>query len=136
MLSREVVPCHVGDETIACRPRRGRISTGRADVSERTRIRATVMREIEADNFSHCGGDVYARGHLRSIATAVGLDADAVDRGSSTPSTRTVPSAAAEVFEAETITRAAPWPELECRHGRRAGRRGRSGRRPGLPRRQ
>ncbi len=45
-----------------------------AEVSERTRIRATVIGEIESDNFVHCGGDVYARGHLRAIAAAVGAD--------------------------------------------------------------
>ena len=44
------------------------------DVSAATRIRATVIREIEADRFAACGGTVYARGHVRSIATTVGLD--------------------------------------------------------------
>lgn len=72
-------------------------------VSERTRIRAGVLREIEQDNFSHCGGDVYAKGHLRSIATVVGLDPEPLiseyDRAHGTA----VPSAAT-VFEAETTT--------------------------------
>lgn len=44
------------------------------DVAARTRIRATLIRAIEEDDFSHCGGAVYARGHVRSIARAVGLD--------------------------------------------------------------
>lgn len=44
------------------------------DVSAATRIRVTVIREIERDDFSLCGGAVYARGHLRSIAAAVGID--------------------------------------------------------------
>ncbi len=44
------------------------------DVSNATRVRATLVREIEADDFTHCGGDVYARGHIRSIARVVGLD--------------------------------------------------------------
>ncbi|SEG61458.1 protein RodZ, contains Xre-like HTH and DUF4115 domains [Thermomonospora echinospora] len=43
-------------------------------VSERTRIRATVVRGIEGDDFASCGGDFYARGHIRSIAKAVGID--------------------------------------------------------------
>lgn len=44
------------------------------DVSRTTRIRATLIRAIEADDFGPCGGAVYARGHIRSIATAVGAD--------------------------------------------------------------
>ena len=44
------------------------------DVALTTRIRATLIAAIEADDFSQCGGAVYARGHVRSIARAVGLD--------------------------------------------------------------
>lgn len=44
-------------------------------VSERTRVRATVIRAIEADDFASCGGDIYARGHVRSIAAVLGIDA-------------------------------------------------------------
>jgi cytoskeleton protein RodZ len=43
-------------------------------VADATRIRATLVSAIEQDDFRLCGGDVYARGHLKSIATAVGLD--------------------------------------------------------------
>jgi cytoskeletal protein RodZ len=49
-----------------------------AEVSQRTRIRETIIRGIEQDDYSACGGDFYARGHLRSIARAVGADADAL----------------------------------------------------------
>lgn len=45
------------------------------DVSRATRIRSQLVREIEADDFHGCGGTVYARGHIRSISTAVGADA-------------------------------------------------------------
>ena len=45
-----------------------------AQVSERTRIRETIVRGIEHDDFSACGGDFYARGHIRSIAAVVGTD--------------------------------------------------------------
>jgi hypothetical protein len=45
-------------------------------VSKRTRIRETVIRGIENDDFSPCGGDFYARGHIRSVARLVGADAD------------------------------------------------------------
>jgi cytoskeleton protein RodZ len=43
-------------------------------VSDITRVRQTLVRQIEADDFSNCGGDFYARGHIRSIANAVGAD--------------------------------------------------------------
>ena len=46
------------------------------DVSSATRIRAGLIRSIEADDFDACGGAVYARGHLRSIARAIGADPD------------------------------------------------------------
>jgi Helix-turn-helix domain len=43
-------------------------------VSERTRIRETIIRGIESDDYSACGGDFYARGHIRAIARVVGTD--------------------------------------------------------------
>jgi cytoskeletal protein RodZ len=45
-----------------------------AEVSQRTRIRESIIRGIEQGDFSACGGDFYARGHIRSIAAAVGID--------------------------------------------------------------
>jgi hypothetical protein len=51
-----------------------------AEVSQRTRIRETIIRGIEADDYAACGGDFYARGHLRSIARAVGADPDPLVR--------------------------------------------------------
>ncbi len=44
------------------------------DVAAATCIRATVIASMEADDFAPCGGSVYARGHLRSIAAVLGLD--------------------------------------------------------------
>src|SRR4051794_15209996 len=44
------------------------------DVSRETRIRGGLVLAIEQDNFTPCGGDVYARGHIRSIAAIVGVD--------------------------------------------------------------
>src|SRR5689334_3191101 len=61
----------VGAALAAAREQRG-LSV--ADVAERTRIRSTLIRDIEADRFDRCGGMVYARGHLRNIAQVVGLD--------------------------------------------------------------
>jgi cytoskeletal protein RodZ len=45
------------------------------ELSDRTSIRAGLLREIENDNFIHCGGDTYARGHLRNIAAIIAVDA-------------------------------------------------------------
>jgi cytoskeletal protein RodZ len=45
-----------------------------SQVSQRTRIREGIIRDIERDDYSHCGGDFYARGHIRSIAHAVAAD--------------------------------------------------------------
>lgn len=88
----------IGAEVLAAREEAG---LSLAEVSTRTRIRATVIEEIESDNFAHCGGDIYARGHLRAIATAVGADpkpwVDAYDAEYGT----VVPSAT-EVFDSET----------------------------------
>lgn len=64
--------------TLAAQRERAGLSV--EDVAAETRIRATVVRAIERDNYAPCGGEVYARGHLRSIAHVVGADADAVVR--------------------------------------------------------
>ena len=47
-----------------------------AQVSQRTRIRERIIADIESDDYSACGGDFYARGHIRSIARAIGTDPD------------------------------------------------------------
>ena len=46
------------------------------EVSHRTRIREAIIWGIEQDDFSACGGDAYARGHIRAIAQAVETDPD------------------------------------------------------------
>ena len=61
----------IGDTLAEARRQSGLTVT---QVSERTRIRETIIRGIEQNDFSACGGDFYARGHIRSIAAAVGLD--------------------------------------------------------------
>jgi cytoskeletal protein RodZ len=45
-----------------------------ASLSEATNIRIGLLEEMEANKFKHCGGDTYARGHLRNIAVRIGLD--------------------------------------------------------------
>ena len=50
------------------------------ELSERTRIRGTVIRSIEQDDYEACGGDLYVRGYVRAIAGAVGIDAQPLIR--------------------------------------------------------
>jgi len=45
------------------------------DLAEATSIRAGLLTQMERNDFSHCGGDIYAKGHLRNIAPLIGLDA-------------------------------------------------------------
>ncbi len=49
-----------------------------AELADKVRLRTTVLLAIEDDDFTMCGGDVYARGHLKAIASALDLDPDAV----------------------------------------------------------
>jgi hypothetical protein len=49
-------------------------------VSEKTRIREAIIRDIERDDYSACGGDFYARGHIRAIARAAGTDSEPLIR--------------------------------------------------------
>jgi cytoskeletal protein RodZ len=39
-----------------------------------TSIRMGLISEMESNNFKHCGGDTYARGHLKNIAMRLGLE--------------------------------------------------------------
>ena len=45
------------------------------ELAEVTSIRVGLIKEIENNNFIHCGGDTYARGHLRNIAAKISVDA-------------------------------------------------------------
>jgi cytoskeletal protein RodZ len=74
-------------------------------VAASTRIRRTLVQAIEHDDFTPCGGDFYARGHIRTIAATVGADPkpllDAFDAGHERESA----PRATEVFEFETNAR-------------------------------
>jgi len=59
-------------EVLANARRRAGLSV--AQVSHQTRIGETIIAGIEGDDYSACGGDFCARGHIRSIAAAVGAD--------------------------------------------------------------
>jgi cytoskeletal protein RodZ len=59
---------------------RGRAGLTVTEVSQRTRIKETIIRGIEDDDYSACGGDFYARANIRSIAKAVGADPEPLIR--------------------------------------------------------
>lgn len=71
-------------------------------LSQRTRIRETVIQGMERDDFSPCGGDFYARGHIRSIAKIIGLDPEPLIREYDAAHGGTREVGAAEVFEPTT----------------------------------
>ena len=74
------------------------------DVSNATRVRITIIHAIEQNDFAPCGGDVYARGHIRTLARAVRLDpAPLLAQYDAEHGGRPAPTPAAPLFEAERI---------------------------------
>ncbi|MFD0317639.1 helix-turn-helix domain-containing protein [Streptomyces flavalbus] len=74
------------------------------DVSAATRVRIVIVHAIEADDFAPCGGDVYARGHIRTLAKAVHLDpGPLLEQYDADHGGRPAPTPAAPMFEAERI---------------------------------
>ncbi|MGF1238952.1 helix-turn-helix domain-containing protein [Streptomyces sp. 2-6] len=74
------------------------------EISTATRVRIAIVHAIEADDFAPCGGDVYARGHIRTLARAVHLDpAPLLDQYAAEHGGRPAPTPAAPLFEAERI---------------------------------
>ncbi len=61
----------IGPELLASRTRLGLTVD---QLAERTRIRPHVIEAVEVDDFEPCGGDFYARGHLRTLARVLGVD--------------------------------------------------------------
>ncbi|MBW5422476.1 DUF4115 domain-containing protein [Streptomyces sp. BG9H] len=87
--------------------RQARVDAGLTvdEISTSTRVRIPIVHAIEQDDFSRCGGDVYARGHIRTLARAVGTDPAPLlarydeGHGGRPPA----PTPAAPLFEAERI---------------------------------
>ena len=74
------------------------------DLTNATRVRIAIVHAIEADDFAPCGGDVYARGHIRTLAKAVHLDpAPLLAQYDADHGGRPAPTPAAPLFEAERI---------------------------------
>jgi cytoskeletal protein RodZ len=98
----------IGDALAAGRRQAGMTVT---QVSQRTCIRETIIRGIERADFSGCGGDFYARGHIRSIARAVGVDPEPLIEEYDTTLGAPHAISAADVFQPVTPVR------LKERHG-------------------
>jgi cytoskeleton protein RodZ len=90
----------VGPELAAARTR---LSLTVDQLAERTRIRPHVIESIEVDDFAPCGGDFYARGHLRTLARVLGIDAAPL-LASYDERYAEAPIDARRVFEAELAT--------------------------------
>jgi cytoskeletal protein RodZ len=86
----------IGDSLAAARRQAGLTIQ---QVSQRTCIRETIIRGIERGEYSACGGDFYARGHIRSIARTVGADPEALVREYDQEHGAPQAVAAADVFE-------------------------------------
>ena len=86
----------IGDALAAARREAGLTIT---QVSQRTCIRETIVRGIERGDYSACGGDFYARGHIRSIARAVNLDPDQLVAEYDATQAAQQPITAADVFQ-------------------------------------
>lgn len=76
------------------------------EIASATRIRRTLVVGIENDDFSACGGDFYARGHIRTIATKLGVDPTPLLAEFDSSRDPEPPPRATEVFESETAARA------------------------------
>ncbi|MGB8652780.1 MAG: helix-turn-helix transcriptional regulator, partial [Mycobacteriales bacterium] len=65
-----------GEPTLGAALRAAREAAGLSieQVSADTRIRATLVRDLEGDRFASSGGTVYARGHVKSIASTLHTD--------------------------------------------------------------
>ena len=82
---------------------RSRLGLTVDQLADRTRIRPHVIESIEIDDFAPCGGDFYARGHLRTLARILGVDAAPLLR-SYDKHYADAPIDASRVFQAELAT--------------------------------
>jgi cytoskeletal protein RodZ len=89
----------IGDTLAEARRQAGLTVT---QVSQRTCIRETIIRGIERGDYSACGGDFYARGHIRSVARAVGADPEPLIREYDLTQGAPRAISAADVFEPAT----------------------------------
>ncbi len=101
----DVRPAAVADPVIGpgLAAARTRLRLSVDQLAERTRIRPHVIESIEVDDFAPCGGDFYARGHLRTLSRILGVDAAPLLR-SYDEHYADAPIDARRVFQAELAT--------------------------------
>jgi cytoskeleton protein RodZ len=90
----------IGPELAAAR---NRVGLSVDELADRTRIRPHVIESIEVDDFTPCGGDFYARGHIRTLARVLGKDPVPM-LAQFEARYATAPVNARKVFEAELAT--------------------------------
>jgi hypothetical protein len=112
----EVVSTKVPEIGAEISAARRRLALDVEGLAEWTRIRPHVIEAIEVDDFGPCGGDFYARGHLRTLARVLGIEV--------APLLRTYdekyasgPVSPRAVFEAELAHSAAVRPVRRMRGG-------------------
>lgn len=88
---------------ILVRQARERAGLSVDELAARTTIRPHVLEGIEVDDFAACGGDFYARGHLRTLARFLGLNPGDLVAMYDEHYAR-APISARRVFEAELAT--------------------------------
>ncbi|MCX3059731.1 helix-turn-helix domain-containing protein [Streptomyces beihaiensis] len=105
--SEDRIPPAIEDRpTVGRALQQARIAAGLTvdEVSQTTRVRVPIVHAIEQDDFSRCGGDVYARGHIGMLARAVGLDpAPLLAQYGAEHGAQPTPTPATPLFEAERI---------------------------------
>ena len=89
----------IGEALAAAREERGLTLQ---QVSDVTRLRASVVSAMEHDDFHAAGGAVYARGHIRAIARAVDADGDALVAQFDAEHAEEEAPSVTEVFESES----------------------------------
>ncbi|MFE3763995.1 helix-turn-helix domain-containing protein [Streptomyces sp. NPDC059104] len=101
-----IVEPSVEGPSIGTALKKARIAAGLTvdEVSSTTRVRIPIVHAIEEDDFTRCGGGVYARGHIRTLARAVHIDPEPlIDSFDAAHGGRPAPTPAAPMFEAERI---------------------------------
>lgn len=94
-------------------------------VSARTRIRSTLIRDLQDGRTASSGGDVYARGHLKAIAQATGADPElllaAFERDTGAPAREPLVLATVPVVALRAGSLALPRAQAPERRGPRWG---------------
>jgi cytoskeletal protein RodZ len=89
----------IGQTLIAAREQAG---MSVEQVASATALRQTLVRAIEHDDFRLCGGDFYARGHIRNLAKTVGIDPEPLIEEFDETNGEPAAPRAKTIFESET----------------------------------